>query len=120
MIQNNNEQVVSQPADYSNPNGDYNQTMILPTSKKDLRSIYIDGTYSLKKILPYVKVEIVGVGDDEHSCVSFRDCINHYILFVGYGLKNISNDKVWYSKNMLTSKEFERNLNISINGLDHY
>ena len=120
MIKNSNEQLVSQPADFSNPNGNCNQTMILPTSMKSIRSIYIDGTNSLKKILPFIKVEMVGVGDDEHSCVSFRDCINHYILFGGYRLKKIQNHKVAYSENMFTSKEFERNLNISINGLDHY
>ena len=32
----------------------------------------------------------------------------------------MQNDEVTYSENMFTSKEFERNLNISINGLDHY
>ena len=87
---------------------------------KNIRAMYVDGNNSLKKILPNIEVEIDGIGHDEHSYISFRDCINDYLLFGGYGIKNISSTKNICCTDLFPSKAFEQNLIISTNGIDHY
>jgi len=120
MIHQNNEKKFTQQTDGSLTQSGNAESMILPTSMKNLRAMYVDGNNSLKKILPNIEVEMDGIGNDEHSYISFRDCIDHYLLFGGYGIKNIPSTKNICCTDLFTSKAFEQNLIISTKGVDDY
>lgn len=99
------------------PSGSDNCIM-LPTSMKELRAMYSDGSNSMKNILPHVKVLTNGYGKDEHSYVSFRDCVNHFILFGGYGVTEVPPDNMSSTSNLITSQHSRKNIMYVLENMD--
>ena len=57
----------------------------------------------IKKI-PKVPVQVHGSGEDLHSYLSIKDCLKHYLMFGGFGMKEINDDNSGKINTLLESK----------------
>ena len=66
--------------------------IILPHTYNDLRRIHLRGKKSMMELIPQIPVLSIGKGSELHSYVSLKKCIQHFILFGGFGLSHIETE----------------------------
>ena len=87
------------------------QSFMLPTSYNELRRTYLRGKSSFLENIPKVKVKTIGKGKNLHTYVSISDCVEHFLLFGGFGIINMRNNSSGPTNNIFDSTRCLENCN---------
>ena len=79
------------PSTYANESS-YTKHLLLPHNFNDLRRIHLRGKKSTMESIPQVPVLKLGKGNDLHSYVSIKKCIEHFLLFGGFGIRSMKKE----------------------------